>query len=512
MNSGIEGLEIDSELDKIKWNVDEEKLRDYLPTIPKCIEEGRAVNYGKTATITYLNSEPISQFMMYIQGMRQSEKYKFATFSVLGIKREDIWNNMEEGYKCAEIGVKKGEHGLLMMACKPKYLYLIDVWDKLEGSYGGTNAPTLWYEDVKRKFKDYNNVKIIKDYSDKAAKEWFKDDYLDFVYIDGDHSYEGVKKDLEAYDKKIKDDGFIIGHDFIHATTSDLKNKKLPQIHNDAIGAIKAVNEFINERNYYLAFITNEVIPSYFIAKDPSSPKFINFMNRLNIHINNNLKNINKKIVIQEKKNNYSLKELREKIQHKTYNNETQTYEIKMRTPGWGKLYSELTIQQKNIIPWHIINDVPCWSSNGQDYFVLHHLNFKKSGFFIEICVSDGINKNSTYTLEKNYKWDGLCINNQFDTYNIYLKTRKCKLLRSNCSFSSLDKTNIPKTIDYLSLCSHDKEYNAFLNGFDFENYKILIISILKPEENIINILEKNGYLNVIKLGADTIFMHSSIC
>ena len=55
----------------------------------------------------------------------------------------------------------------------------------------------------------------------------------------------------------------------------------LPELNNDAIGAIKAVTEFINEKGYYLAFITNELIPSFFIAKDPSSKKFRKMINRI---------------------------------------------------------------------------------------------------------------------------------------------------------------------------------------------------------------------------------------
>ena len=37
---------------------------------------------------------------------------------------------------------------------------------------------------------------------------------FDMIYIDGDHSYDGCKKDLIiAYDK-IKNGGFIMGHDY----------------------------------------------------------------------------------------------------------------------------------------------------------------------------------------------------------------------------------------------------------------------------------------------------------
>ena len=42
----------------------------------------------------------------------------------------------------------------------------------------------------------------------------FKDNYFDFVYIDGDHSYEFVKKDLEGFLPKIKKGGYLTVDDY----------------------------------------------------------------------------------------------------------------------------------------------------------------------------------------------------------------------------------------------------------------------------------------------------------
>lgn len=36
---------------------------------------------------------------------------------------------------------------------------------------------------------------------------------IDFLFIDGDHTYEGVKKDVELYTPLVADDGFIALHD-----------------------------------------------------------------------------------------------------------------------------------------------------------------------------------------------------------------------------------------------------------------------------------------------------------
>jgi predicted O-methyltransferase YrrM len=36
---------------------------------------------------------------------------------------------------------------------------------------------------------------------------------IDFLFIDGDHSYEGVKKDFELYSTLLSDKGIIVIHD-----------------------------------------------------------------------------------------------------------------------------------------------------------------------------------------------------------------------------------------------------------------------------------------------------------
>jgi predicted O-methyltransferase YrrM len=42
----------------------------------------------------------------------------------------------------------------------------------------------------------------------------YKDDSLDFVFIDGDHRYECVKADIEAWVPKVRSGGIIAGHDY----------------------------------------------------------------------------------------------------------------------------------------------------------------------------------------------------------------------------------------------------------------------------------------------------------
>jgi len=46
------------------------------------------------------------------------------------------------------------------------------------------------------------------------AANLFKDNSIDFVFIDADHSYESVTKDINSWLPKIKKGGIISGHDY----------------------------------------------------------------------------------------------------------------------------------------------------------------------------------------------------------------------------------------------------------------------------------------------------------
>ena len=83
------------------------------------------------------------------------------------------------------------------------------------------NNPTLkmyGVESITRRemLKDalrYSNLEIIVDTSINASKQFDKES-VDFVFIDGDHSYESVKNNIKYWEPKVKENGLIIGHDY----------------------------------------------------------------------------------------------------------------------------------------------------------------------------------------------------------------------------------------------------------------------------------------------------------
>ena len=66
-----------------------------------------------------------------------------------------------------------------------------------------------FYDNVKNK----ENLRIIKDTSHSSSNLYLNGD-IDFIMIDGDHSYEGVKGDISDYYYKVKPGGIISGDDY----------------------------------------------------------------------------------------------------------------------------------------------------------------------------------------------------------------------------------------------------------------------------------------------------------
>ena len=64
----------------------------------------------------------------------------------------------------------------------------------------------------------FPQFRILKTESEKAAAlfppKYFPDGYFDFIYIDADHTYEAVKKDIHAWYRLLKIGGYMGGHDY----------------------------------------------------------------------------------------------------------------------------------------------------------------------------------------------------------------------------------------------------------------------------------------------------------
>lgn len=86
------------------------------------------------------------------------------------------------------------------------------------------NDPNHWYgigtwdepEKVKELWNSFDIGDVISHYK-MTSEEFFNDvncpQKIDMIYIDGDHSYDGIKNDIELYSKKMDCNGIILAHD-----------------------------------------------------------------------------------------------------------------------------------------------------------------------------------------------------------------------------------------------------------------------------------------------------------
>ena len=114
----------------------------------------------------------------------------------------------------AEIGVYLGETAeYVLRNMKLKRYYMFDPY----APYGDMQRSAEDWEEIYRKifllFSMRDNVEFIRSCSEKSCK-LLPDSYLDFVYIDGNHEYKYVEKDISMWYNKVKDGGVLCGHDY----------------------------------------------------------------------------------------------------------------------------------------------------------------------------------------------------------------------------------------------------------------------------------------------------------
>ncbi len=152
----------------------------------------------------------------------------------------DVMPNLIKKYNLkvgCELGTFFGRHAERILATTDiTKLYCVDAFNHLHLGVW-MNWPSHSYSEAL-----YHKVKIILgQFKDRAVlyrklshevAQFFKNNALDFIFIDAGHYYEAVKLDLESWFPKIRAGGILAGDDY----------DKFP-------GVIQAVNEFFGKHN-----------------------------------------------------------------------------------------------------------------------------------------------------------------------------------------------------------------------------------------------------------------------
>ena len=154
----------------------------------------------------------------------------------------------------AEVGVYEGENAVNILKYLPvKKLYLIDPYqnypDYTENEDSSTDQKELDSAQIRafqKLSKSKNKIVWINEFSDIAHKKIQEE--LDFVYLDANHSYGFVKRDMENYYPLLKKRGILAGHDIEPSTHP---------------GVLFAFTDFVKEKNLLCHIIT----PDWIIIK-----------------------------------------------------------------------------------------------------------------------------------------------------------------------------------------------------------------------------------------------------
>jgi predicted O-methyltransferase YrrM len=117
--------------------------------------------------------------------------------------------------KMIELGCYVGESTEIFASSgKFSSISAIDPW---EGNYDNKDfASRADMSEIEKAFdermKGFDNIKKVKLKGNDAVDQ-FEDKSLDLVYIDACHTYKAVKNDIEKWLPKLKDSGFMAGHD-----------------------------------------------------------------------------------------------------------------------------------------------------------------------------------------------------------------------------------------------------------------------------------------------------------
>jgi len=131
-------------------------------------------------------------------------------------RRKDLPKLLNElGFKIGvEIGVFRADYSMkLLHYIKDLKLYGVDPWTPYRGYNIAPGRVLEAWDIALEKSKQHENFTLVRDYSENAVKR-FGDDSLDFVYIDGNHSFENTVWDIAQWSRKVRQGGIVAGHDF----------------------------------------------------------------------------------------------------------------------------------------------------------------------------------------------------------------------------------------------------------------------------------------------------------
>lgn len=216
-------------------------------------------------------------------------------FFVIG-NRDELVEQIPKGAVWAEIGVYRGDFSQKIFdLCSPSELHLIDNWafeirehnpftDTVEhfSAYDGKihwdhfgddpNAvQEINFKHVKTRFAAQSKVKVIRARSVEGIQS-LPDAHFDVMYVDANHQYEYVLRDMIEARKKLKSGGIMLLNDFYEGPGGSEQN----------LGVIGAVNAFVKRNDFHYIAMTHGSYADVALTDDPNSAFVREFLQNLN--------------------------------------------------------------------------------------------------------------------------------------------------------------------------------------------------------------------------------------
>ena len=123
-----------------------------------------------------------------------------------------------------ELGCFCGRSTRALADNTPGVVYAIDDWQGVRKTQWGERTPEM-EEEGRRSFLSFcqnmqdhilsDKVVVLKmDHANLAYLDWDPTTPPDMVFIDGDHDYESVARDIRVWDEKLAPGGLICGDDY----------------------------------------------------------------------------------------------------------------------------------------------------------------------------------------------------------------------------------------------------------------------------------------------------------
>lgn len=192
-----------------------------------------------------------------------------------------LLNELGLNGKGAEIGSFKGQFANTLMNSWDGKLYMVDVWRPL--SIEEYDDASNHKDHIDAYAEAMGNIRGMEDRAfmlrmkGEDACEIFADESLDFVYIDANHTYDGVKNDIKDWYPKVKSGGLVMGHDYLPKDLYPEGTKDIPlhlfeegkpdeSYYAGMFGVNPAVDEFAIKNNYTVN-VTEEFLGTWWFIK-----------------------------------------------------------------------------------------------------------------------------------------------------------------------------------------------------------------------------------------------------